>query len=1106
MANSVDFVIRAKDEATSVLQKVSGEIGALTGPLGRIAALAGPGGAFALLATSALAVGGAVTAMGEAFAENVKRLNRIASGTGSTTEQVQILESAFKRVGLSTETATRAMQFMEQSIGQHKKALGDLGITTHNASLAIQQLSGVLAKTDPADRARVSFELLGRAGKQMAGAWAALPEAIKDSDEVMRASGAIISTSLVAKALDLAERIDDLKDRWSGVWNQMLGVLLPTASRIIIELNNVISRVANLRAEFEKPIGENLLVDVLRLLREIAGAAGWLYGIFERLIGIITDSVGALYKMAVFLVETLRPVLTRLLTFNIVQPEMPDLPHFGNEAEWDEQMRKRQQAVLDMFKKPTKTASVAQLPVDTSDVGVKDTPREDQIRVVMAATAMNRKWAESWVDLREKEALLHQALGNLPGVLDPLKEPAAMKSLLDLITKIARATGLSGGAAHDLAVQLETLRLKESVSQDIESMFPALAESAKAAEALYRNLGHTTEEARDLRFAIEGVHGPTGETAALQSGLRRAATEAEALKSVVDSVSTPDVDVSKLKADLAAAMTRASDLDKSIKDITDPSVDTTAMRGELALLEASIAALKVALHSFGAPAVDTSKVRAALDVSKAKVEELQNGISNLKGPEVDAGPMKNQLTAVTIQTVALQDVLSAMSLPEFDPSKMKEALALALARVKELDLSVRSVSDPSIDTGPMRTELAQARAEVAALGVALGSLAAPVIDVSGLNEAMTSAKGRLAELTGSLAELMRVHPAADTTAIRNEIDLALARVIAFQRATLEIRSPSVDLGKLKAGLNAEIVRVGDLQRAIAQIGSPNVETAHLQSELAQALARADALKLMIDSIRVPAGNTAGLRGALGEAQAKVVALQAELDNLKSPTLIDPEQISQTKEMTDAVVRLRRELTLSGQIQEMRPIISDKREDAGLRKRIADMVGKDDIQTMLKALDAITEPVNVTKSLLDGLSQSLNDSFSQVFQNLLTTGQTFGSAMKSIFRSMVSAILSELARLLAASIFKFFLKLLGLGGGGGLTNMLSAAAGIGTGAGDIAPRSATQSVPGTASLAPTSDQRTFIINALNAHDIVMSLTQPNGEMRRANDRVVLGATY
>jgi hypothetical protein len=231
------------------------------------------------------------------------------------------------------------------------------------------------------------------------------------------------------------------------------------------------------------------------------------------------------------------------------------------------------------------------------------------------------------------------------------------------------------------------------------------------------------------------------------------------------------------------------------------------------------------------------------------------------------------------------------------------------------------------------------------------------------------------------------------------------------------------------------------------------------------------------------------------------------------------------------------------------------------------------------VDEVTSSAAVLNDVLGGIQSSLQAGFTQVFQGMLGSAQTFGSAMATIFRAMVNEIIAQLARLLAFKILRLLLgdvtalaptpsPVQGLGAGLGLSAggvvrgpgtetsdnipallspgefVVRAAAvrrpgvraqleSINRGAAHAFAAASTRggfsmpritmpqinmpqipAVAGAATAdpwaAPTSPGQqsgnTYIIQTIEAHDLVASLVLPGGSLRRANDRVQVAEAY
>jgi len=199
------------------------------------------------------------------------------------------------------------------------------------------------------------------------------------------------------------------------------------------------------------------------------------------------------------------------------------------------------------------------------------------------------------------------------------------------------------------------------------------------------------------------------------------------------------------------------------------------------------------------------------------------------------------------------------------------------------------------------------------------------------------------------------------------------------------------------------------------------------------------------------------------------------------------------EMSDVVEDMGR----SAALQEMRPLLTRgglSRED---RTALGQMLQKDDVQEFVASLDDVLNSYNLFSRSMQSISQAIFSSFQTVFTNLIGSTQTFGSALLTIASSIVQAVLAELSKLVAAGFLRLLASL--LPGGGSALSLAGGAIGS-AGSGQI--------VGGYGARRDGRERGgdTYNIYALDARSVVMSLTQPGGEMRRAMDRVVLAGTY
>jgi hypothetical protein len=149
------------------------------------------------------------------------------------------------------------------------------------------------------------------------------------------------------------------------------------------------------------------------------------------------------------------------------------------------------------------------------------------------------------------------------------------------------------------------------------------------------------------------------------------------------------------------------------------------------------------------------------------------------------------------------------------------------------------------------------------------------------------------------------------------------------------------------------------------------------------------------------------------------------------------------------------------------------------------------------VDEITSATRVLDDTLQGLASGLTSGLTQVFQGLLSAGQTFGSALVTIFRSAVDEILAQLARLIAFKLVKLLLSTI---------NPAAALPGMGS-PGFTYPLGgamATPAPPGPMAAAPAGN--TYNIYSYDARSVVQELVAPGGSLRRAHDRLAVHGAY
>lgn len=244
MANVVDILIRARDEASAQVRKVAAEVGGLSGTVQGLTTGLGVWGA---LAAGAVAAGAAVVAAGKRYADLVEDLDRVAGATGATIEQVQILEHVFQDAGLQTRDAELALSNLGRAIGRGDPLLARLGVTSRNSYEALLQLGDAFSRTaDTATKQEAAQKLLSEGGLKALGVITRLRSESERMEKQLRRSNALIGEDSVGAARDLDRAITNLNIRFEGFRNQIAQNAAPAAVELIDQLEALIDLMGRL--------------------------------------------------------------------------------------------------------------------------------------------------------------------------------------------------------------------------------------------------------------------------------------------------------------------------------------------------------------------------------------------------------------------------------------------------------------------------------------------------------------------------------------------------------------------------------------------------------------------------------------------------------------------------------------------------------------------------------------------------------------------------------------------------------------------------------------------------------------------------------------------
>lgn len=240
-ANAVEFVLKARNEATREIERVSGGLGKLSGSVSKVV---GAAGGLAVLTTTLAAIGAGVYAASKKIGDAAEELDRTSRSAGTSAAQMQAMRLAFSNAGLSADDAALMMTKLNQAIGRGDPMLKQLGITTTNAYDAFQQLGRIFASSDDAaKKALVTQTLLGKGMATSSGIVADLADGTREAQAVLARYGATMDTAAMRQGLALDARMDALNTRMAASTDALKKKLTPALVELVGVLNDVLDGV-----------------------------------------------------------------------------------------------------------------------------------------------------------------------------------------------------------------------------------------------------------------------------------------------------------------------------------------------------------------------------------------------------------------------------------------------------------------------------------------------------------------------------------------------------------------------------------------------------------------------------------------------------------------------------------------------------------------------------------------------------------------------------------------------------------------------------------------------------------------------------------------------
>lgn len=237
--NVVEFILKAQNQATSTINKVTADVGSLNAAAtGTTKAFLNAAGGPLMLATAITTAGASVMGLVVGLTHQVESLERVHAATGVAVADVQVVRRVFENTGASVEDADKALGFMARAIGQNSPVLKNMGITTRDVMKAMLEFSEKLkGVTDAGNRAALMQAVFGRSWREGAKAVSELSEQMEHTRGIYAEFGGLLGGDGVKNAEDAARSMHDLSTMVDAVKISLAVGLTPKVREGIEQLS-----------------------------------------------------------------------------------------------------------------------------------------------------------------------------------------------------------------------------------------------------------------------------------------------------------------------------------------------------------------------------------------------------------------------------------------------------------------------------------------------------------------------------------------------------------------------------------------------------------------------------------------------------------------------------------------------------------------------------------------------------------------------------------------------------------------------------------------------------------------------------------------------------
>lgn len=219
MANVIEILLRSRDEASRQIAQVAQTTETAEARLMAFASTA------STVTIAAAAIGSAFVGVynaAKSLTDQLDDLQRRAGRTGVDIESIQALDEVLSNAGISAETGTQALTFLNRAIATQDPLLKALGISTRDTLGAFLQLNRTLAGIqDQGLKTEIAYRLMGRSSGDLLAVSASLAGALPAMRNELIGVGAAISASAVPAIENADRRMESLERRAHGFANAL---------------------------------------------------------------------------------------------------------------------------------------------------------------------------------------------------------------------------------------------------------------------------------------------------------------------------------------------------------------------------------------------------------------------------------------------------------------------------------------------------------------------------------------------------------------------------------------------------------------------------------------------------------------------------------------------------------------------------------------------------------------------------------------------------------------------------------------------------------------------------------------------------------------------